>query len=442
MLRALVELGELRRRAVGRRKRPNERLLTEGLRLALFDDTTSVSVLPLFEITRAYCTIVWVIGWAPKKHPARFLSRFGEVADVSGMDDEEAVEHLAGLHLDGVVVFNDPPINLAAAVAERLDLPFHSRHAAHLLTDKLAQRTALREAGLPVPAFAAIVRGDAATEVPYPAVLKPRAGAGSRDTFKVTSAEQVAAALAGCDENEEFILEEWLPDRSGERALSADIVSVESVVREGVIEHIMVTGRFPFAPPFRETGNFMPSDFSPAEKEAVAALAGLAIEAMGVRHGILHTEIKITPDGPRIVEVNGRLGGGGVPQLMDRIGGPPLRMWAMRLALGDDIGPIPVLPESPVSFHRWIVAPQHATSVESVEGLDEVRALAGVESAVLNKPAGSVLDFKEGSPTGHVVKLEGLVHSHRELLELDQEIWSTLHMTWLPPDGTGTPASP
>jgi biotin carboxylase len=416
--------------------------MTDTLRLAVFDDTTSISVLPFFETARPYCTIVWVIGWSPQSYPVRLLSRFGEVADVTGMEEADAVEYLAGLQLNGVVVFNDPPIKFAAAVAERLDLPFHSRHTARLLTDKLAQRSALRDAGLPVPAFAAIRPGEVAAGVPFPAVLKPRAGAGSRDTFKVTSAQQVADALAGCDQNEEFILEEWLPDRSHERALSADIVSVESIVREGVTEHLMVTGRFPFAPPFRETGNFMPSDFSRADKDAAADLAGLAIEAMEVRHGILHTEIKMTPDGPRVIEVNGRLGGGGVPQLMDRIGGPPLHAWAVRLALGDDIGPIPVLPETPVAFQRWIVAPQDATSVESIEGIDEVRALPGVTGAVVNKSPGSALDFREGSSTGHVVKLEGLVNSHRELLELDQQIRSTLRMTWLPREGTETLASP
>jgi biotin carboxylase len=415
--------------------------MTEAQRLAVFDDTTSISVLPFFEVARSYCTIVWVIGWSPKKHPTRMLSRFGEVADVTGMGNAEAVEYLTSLQLDGVLVFNDPPIRLAAAVADRLNLPFHSPHSARLLTDKMAQRAALRDAGLPVPAFAAIRRGDVVTGVPFPAVLKPRAGAGSRDTFKVTSAEQVADALAGCDQNEEFILEEWLPDRGDVHTLSADIVSVESIVREGVIDHLMVTGRFPFAPPFRETGNFMPSDFSRADKRVVAELAGLAIEAMEVRHGILHTEIKMTPDGPRIVEINGRLGGGGVPGLMDRIGGPSLSTWAVRLALGEDIGPIPVLPASPVAFHRWIVAPQHATSVESLEGIDEARNLPGVASAVVNKPVGSPLDFKEGSPTGHVVKLEGLVNSHRELLELDQKIWSTLHMTWRPHDEEEAPAS-
>jgi hypothetical protein len=86
------------------------------------------------------------------------------------------------------------------------------------------------------------------------------------------------------------------------------LVSVESIVREGVIEHFMVTGRFPFAPPFRETGLFLPSDLGLAERDSVTSLATAAAAAMKVRHGFLHTEIKMTPAGPRIVQVNGRLG--------------------------------------------------------------------------------------------------------------------------------------
>jgi predicted ATP-grasp superfamily ATP-dependent carboligase len=410
------------------------------LRLAVFDDTTSISVLPFFEAARAYCTIVWVIGWSPKKYPTRLLSRFGEVADVTGMTDTEAVDYLTRLELDGVVVFNDPPIRLAAAVAECLGLPFHSPHSAHLLTDKMAQRSALRDAGLPVPAFAAIRNGDVAAGVPFPAVLKPRAGSGSRDTFKVHTTEEVVDALATCDPGEEFILEEWLADRPGERSLSADLVSVESIVRDGVIEHLMVTGRFPFAPPFRETGNFMPSDFGSVEKEAVATLAGRAIEAMEVQHGILHTEVKVTPDGPRIVEVNGRLGGG-ISKLMERIGGPSLHAWAVQLALGKDVGPVPVLDESPVAFFRWLVAPQSATEVESIEGVDGVRALAGVEETLVNRQPGSALDFREGSPRGHVARIDGLVASHRELLLLNQRIMSTLQFSWRYQDETEGPSA-
>jgi len=91
----------------------------------------------------------------------------------------------------------------------------------------------------------------------------------------------------------------------------------------------MVTGRFPLAPPFRETGSFLPSDLGPADQDAVVALAGAASEAMQVLNGLLHTEIKMTPEGPRIVEINGRVGGG-ISGMIARLGGPSLHVWAVR----------------------------------------------------------------------------------------------------------------
>lgn len=402
--------------------------MPEPKRLAVFNET-SLAILPFFEVTREHCRIVWVVGWSPTEPPIRMLSRFGEVVDVTGMEHTEAVDVLANLRLDGVVVFSDPPITLAAGVAARLGLPFHSPQTARLLTDKMAQRTALRDAGLPVPAFVAIRSGERATGVTFPAVLKPRSGAASRDTFQVNSAEEVAAALAVCDPHEEFILEEWLADRDAQPGLASNIVSVESVTREGVIEHLIVTGRFPFAPPFRETGLFMPSDLDRADKEAVTALAGRAIEAMGVPHGLLHTEIKMTPDGPRIVEINGRIGGS-VDQLMRRIGGPSLNAWAVQLALGMEVGPVPVFPPSPVAFFHQVQAPQLATGVESIEGLEELVALHGVGEVQVQKPPGSALDFKKGSVDEYVVKIDGLADSYGELADLNQQIASTLEFTW------------
>jgi hypothetical protein len=407
----------------------DESTTDERPRLAVFHDETSISVLQAFEVAHDWCRIAWVVGWSPDKPPFKLLARFGDVLDVTDMTEAQAVAYLTTQALDGVIVFTDGPIRLAAAVADRLNLPFHTPHSARLLTDKVAQRTALRNAGLPVPAFASVRQGDFETTVPFPAVLKPRAGAGGRDTFKIENADQLAEALAKCDPDEEFILEEWLPDRLPHGS-SADLVSVESVVREGTIEHIAVTGRFPFAPPFRETGLFLPSDLGPTDRAAVIALAGAAAKAMQVRQGFLHTEVKLTPDGPRIVEVNGRLGGG-ISGMVARIGGPSLLVWAVRLALGQDVGPIPVLTDSKIAFYYFIVSPLLATQVESIEGVSELGALEGVDEVRLNRPAGDTVDSRESSHQGHVIRLDGMVGSHEELFDLiEQKIPSKLRLTW------------
>jgi biotin carboxylase len=403
--------------------------MTEKPRLAIFHDEMSVSILQAFEAAHDWCRITWVVGWSADKPPLRLLSRFGDVLDVTGMDEAQALDVLTDHEFDGVIAFTDAPIRLAAAVAEKLKLPFHTAHSARLLTDKVAQRTALRDAGLPVPAFTAVRQGDVETSVSYPAVLKPREGAGGRNTFKIENSVELAEALAKCDPNEEFILEELLPDRAS-HGPSADLVSVESMVRKGTVEHIAVTGRFPFAPPFRETGLFLPSDLGSADIAAVTTLADAAIDAMQVHHGFLHTEIKMTPDGPRIVEVNGRLGGG-VSGMIARLGGPSLLVWAVRLALGQDVGPVPIVTGSAVAFYYFIVSPLSAVQVATISGLEELGTLSGIDEVRLNRPPGAAVDSRESSHQGHVIRIDGVVRSHADLFDLiHRRVPSTVQLTW------------
>jgi biotin carboxylase len=402
---------------------------TELPRLAVFHHENSDSMMQVFLEAREWCRIVWVVGWSPDVPSLRALQRFGDVVDVSGMTYDESVAHIVALRPDGVLVLSDQPMRLAADIADQLGLPFHSPHSAALLTDKFLQRSALLEAGVPVPAYAPVRAGDLETTVPFPAVLKPRTGAGSRDTYKVENPTDLAQAMAGCDPDEAFILEEWLADRAGAHT-GSDVVSVETVVRRGIVEHVAVTGRFPFAPPFRETGSFLPSDLGAADKDAVRTLATAAAEALHIREGILHTEIKMTPGGPRIVEVNGRIGGG-ISDLLLRVGGPSLRMWGVRLALGQDVGPIPAVGDSPIAYFRWIVAPLTATTVEAVDGVKELGELAGVDEVRLNRRPGDHVNPREGSPSDHVVRIDGMVASPAELSHLIfEEIAATLQITW------------
>src|ERR1035437_3982735 len=203
-------------------------------------------MLPIFKLVEAasgLCRIVWVVGWN-EDAPSRILSRLGEVADVTGLDDSALIEKLRGFQLNGIVVFSDAAIMLASVVAEELGLQFHSQRTATILSDKLLQRQALANANVPGPHFTGVnLNNFPSAKVPYPAVLKPRSGAGGRDTFLVRSIEEVSDALHRCAPSEEFILEEWLPDKSNAHQLFSDVVSVETVARDGKYSHVMVSGR-------------------------------------------------------------------------------------------------------------------------------------------------------------------------------------------------------
>jgi len=390
-------------------------------RLAVFYDLYSASLFEVIEGARDLCRIVWVVGWSQDEPPLRPLRRFGEIVDVAGMTLDEQIAHIVEAQPDGVVVFIDAPQILAAAVAERLGLPFHSPHTARLLSDKLAQRTALQEAGLPVPVFAPVCPADFAANVPLPAVLKPRSGTGTRDTFRIDTPDQLAEAMAQCDPNEAFILEEWLPDRSLQDGLAADMVSVESVIRHGAVAHITITGRFPMAPPFRATGSFIPSNLGQADWDAVLDVTTSAIEALGINHGLVDTDVKLTPDGPRIIEVNGRLGGN-INPMMSRRGGPPLFTCAMRLALAQEIDPITIIRDSPVSYYNLILAPAWATEVMEVTGIETLEGTPGIDEARVNRQPGESLNPQSSTQVDHVVRFDGLVESHAALNTLVHEL--------------------
>ena len=160
--------------------------------------------------------------------------------------------------------------------------------------------------------------------------------------MRVSSLEEVRAialGVAGASDRAapELVLEEYLQDRPEAAGHHfADYVSVESVVSDGRVSHLAITGRFPPAEPFRETGFFIPCAFDEDECAAIAELATAAVRALGVEVGSLHTEVKLTPQGPRVIELNGRIGGG-VPEMLADATGIELLPLAMRVALGESI---------------------------------------------------------------------------------------------------------
>jgi len=398
-------------------------------RVALFQPEPGPSLFETLAASRNLCQIVWIVGWQPGQPKAEVHRRFGEVVDLSGLSFQEAVAKLELVRPDGVAVLSDAPIEMAAAVAERLNLAFHSVETARLLCDKMAQREALGAAGLPVPRFGAVRFGNTAVDVPFPAVLKPRAGAGSRDTYRVESNDEVADLLASCDPQEEFILEEWLSDSTNQRKFAADLVSVETIVRDGDVRHLMVTGRFPFALPFRETGSFMPSDLGDDDKGAVREVATSAIRALGITNGIIHTEVKMTLDGARLIEVNGRVGGS-ISGLMTKIGGPSMTRVVLQVALGVDVGVLPSVTASSISFYRLLVGPIGATKVTAVENLDEVGTIPGVEDVLMNKRPGDEVNARLSAFMDNTVRVDGLVHSYEELLDVMERIDATLTLSF------------
>ncbi|HET6507534.1 MAG TPA: ATP-grasp domain-containing protein [Baekduia sp.] len=383
------------------------------------------------------CDLVWIVdhdlGETSSMVP--LLRRLGDVVDVTGLGHDAAAARIAEARPDGILALHDQLLSWTAEVAQRLGLPGFSPETAAALSDKRAQRAALAAGGVPMPAVLPVPpRRDreslsallgAAT---FPAVMKPRRSDCSRNTVLVRSRAELVAALddvarhAPAD-RDALQLEEYLGDRPGAATEGddvADYVSVESVVVAGRPRHLAVTGRFPPAAPLRETGMFIPAAMPADERRAALDLATAALQALGVERGCLHTEVKMTPDGPRVIEVNGRIGGG-VPEMLRDVAGVELLPMALRGALDvqEDVAPLP--PTTGVGYLFFRQLPREHRRVVSIDGLDELRARPGVSQVVLNFGPGSEIDWRLGTDEC-VFTVEGVAADHEALLAMRRAV--------------------
>ncbi len=383
-----------------------------------------VPVMQLAEAAGGLCDLLWMIDTAVPgmSEMVDLLKRFGPVVDLKDMTAEHAFKVLADWEPDGMTTYLDARMVDLARVAEDLGLPFHSPATAAALTDKARQRRALAAAGLDMPACHLIrpdLRGPelsaVAAEVGWPAVLKPRSAQGSRSTFLVRDGaelEQLLDALG--PRRSSMVLEGYLPDdpaRAG--GPYAGYVSVESLVADGVVSHLALTGRFPPAGNFRETGFFIPAALDDENRSAVLDLATHAIKALGVSNGCLHTEVKFTPDGPRIIEVNGRLGGG-VPEMLQRAAGVSLLDLTLQVALGE-----PVFIDGPVATNRigyrfFLQPPTVSAIVTAIDGINDFSDRADVDTVSVHQAPGAALDWRDGSGN-HIVAVVGSTDDEQQL---------------------------
>jgi hypothetical protein len=217
---------------------------------------------------------------------------------------------------------------------------------------------------------------------------------------------------------EDYVLEGFVPDATtevGGRGF-AGFVSVESVVENGHVEHAAISSRTPFRWPFRETGYCTPTALSPEHETEVLRVAGEAAHALGVTVGCLHTEIKLTDDGPVVIEVNGRPGGG-MSEMLERASGFSILRTALRLAVGDPVGLQGPVACSRIGYLLYVFPETDVERIDSVEGLHELRKVDGVDEIVLVRGPGQRIDWREGSEA-HVFHLTGTTRDFDELQRL------------------------
>jgi biotin carboxylase len=375
------------------------RLILVGSRLAAYREYA------LKTLAESYEVVLVVPDWPTWQAKYVQVHRIADTTDPAALF--AAVADLRGEVADAAIVtWDEFSLVATATVARRLRMRHLSSQAARLCRDKYAARLAYSEAGLPTVEYglAAGVREalELADRIGYPVVVKPRSLGGSlgvsivRDPHEMPAAIDTAvgsAGLIGADAGGGVLVEEYLPGPE---------ISVDCLVRGGVPEVVFVARKQLGVPPyFEETGHRIVAWRHEPWAGEMTDLITAAHRALGVDWGPTHTEVRLTQKGPRIVELNGRLGGDLIPLLGQLATGVDLVGAVAAQAFEDE--PVLVADRDLVAEIRFLYPPT-AGVVRAVE-LPRPDAVPGLVDAVCLAEPGSRLELPPAALTPRTVAL-------------------------------------
>jgi S-sulfo-L-cysteine synthase (3-phospho-L-serine-dependent) len=306
--------------------------------------------------------------------------------------------------LSGITSTSDHYLVPAAQAAKDFDLPGPSVEAVACCRSKGRQYRTLFEAGVPVPltrkADSVPDAVTAAEAISMPVVIKPEHGTGSvgvRLCHSLAELRAQASFLLSQHANERghpqepaVIIQEFIdgPEFSVE-AIGANVIGI---TRKHLGPH----------PHFVEVGHDYPAVLSDEATAVMVNVTKLSLEALNLHWGAAHVELRYSPDGPKIIEVNPRLAGGFIPELIRLASGIDM----IRELLCCVTGRKPLIQPTCARFCaiRFVVA-DRCGLLDEVSGIEEAKQSPTVVDAQIYRPLGSQIclkgDFRDR--IGHVI---------------------------------------
>ena len=343
------------------------------------------------------------------RDPAAPGFRYADRRAIISTEDEQGIERLAAAEgVEGILAPGiDWPVAIAARVAQRLGLPHPLDPAvAPLTVSKLKQRERLAEAGVPQPSWRVV--SEVEEGLPVPSVVKAPDRQGQRGLTLIRSEEDFPAAIAAAIEE----------SRSGvavvEEVVDGPEVTVNAFSVRGRFHPLTVTDRLTAETPAYGVAL---AHVWPSEADGDAAkVAEAATAALGITDGPTYTQLRAG----QVMEVAARLGGGHDAELAHAALGVDLNALALDAALGEPVWTAALRAEPQVggAVVRFLVPPEGV--LQEVEGIDEARAVEGVQEVRIYREPGHVFgEFRRGGDRAGAILATGA--SREEALERADE---------------------
>lgn len=300
---------------------------------------------------------------------------------ISTIDTEKVLEAAKKYEIDGIMTLaSDMPMRVIAKVSKEMDLVGINEATALKTTNKIIMRQALLKNKVPIPYFyKASNESEFLEAVEYikhkecRCIVKAADNSGSRGVdllrdFKKATLKKAYKYCKQYSRSGDVIVEEYMEGPE---------VSVETLSIDGECRVIQITDKLTTgAPYFVEIGHSQPSELDIKIKKKIEAVAILANKAVGITNGPSHTEIIVTKEGPKVVELGARLGGDNITtHLVPLSTGIDMVECCIQIALGERPNYEAKLEKA--SAIRYIKSNEGI--INSIFGVNNARKMEGIQ---------------------------------------------------------------
>ncbi|UFJ43129.1 ATP-grasp domain-containing protein [Brevibacillus humidisoli] len=309
------------------------------------------------------------------------------------------------------------------AIAEKYGCAINSSQAISVLNDKYRMRTLLQAHGISTVRFQLVEKLQAVPqmgeEFGFPLVLKPTQLSGSRGVCLCHHQEDVRRWMELMETYQHegpFLMEEYLHGPE---------VSVETVTVEGQHHVIGITDKIKTPPPlFVEVGHIHPSQLPMEQQAQIREMVVRFLTAADYRFGPAHTELILTPEGPKIVESQARLGGDRIPKLVHLSTGIELESAIFKGIKGIHPPASTMNGVAMIKYFQW-----KPGTIQNIEGIDAVQELPYVVHIECTLRPGDVVPEIRDSASryGYMIVL---AKSYEEAIEQIDTAMSMIRVTF------------
>jgi biotin carboxylase len=293
--------------------------------------------------------------------------------------------------LSAIVGVDEETVILAALASDAMRLSYNSVSSVRATRNKHLMREKISESGLRNPNFRVFsAESDPkrlAAEIDYPCVLKPTFLSASQGVIRANSPDELVDAFR---QVKKIVTD---PSNRKKSPETKDQILVEDYIpgTEVAVEGILINGEFKLlaifdkpdpleGPYFIETIYVTPSRYPKSVHNEIIETTVMAIKALGLSTGPVHSEMRINEKGIWILEIAARSIGGLCSRALRFSDGSSLEELLLRHAIGEDIHQ--VQREEKAAGVMMMPVPKPGV-LKEVKNIESAKQVPGIENIII-----------------------------------------------------------